>query len=143
MPVYLIIKRREFEQLFETVESNGVELTAVNAKTTGSANKRSRISVHRTHGKKVKKREQSCSPYSSRSSFSNKNQSGTTKCIGTHSRTVDPSTGKTIITNTGDQSDSEPNSEPDSQPNSEPEAKFTGRVCRSEGVEYTSTSSSE
>ena len=139
MPTYVIIEKRDFESLFETVESNGAEITAINVKAAHSSKKRSGLPLHRPRGKKDKQKGQSCTTCSSRSPSSNKSQSGTTKCIGTYSQTVDPSTGKAIVTNSGDQSDSEPDSESDTKP----EAKFTGRFCRSEGVEYTSTSSSE
>jgi len=133
MPTYVIIEKRDFESLFETVESNGTEITAINVKAAHSSKKRSGVPLHRPRGKKDKQKDQSCATCSSRAPSSNKSQSGTTKCIGTFSRTVDPSTGKTIVA--GEQSDSESDTKP--------EAKFTGRVCRSEGVEYTSTSSSE
>ena len=135
MPTYVIIEKRDFESLFETVESNGDEITAINVKTAHSSKKRSGVPLHRPSSKMDKQKGQSCSTCSSRSPSSNKSQSGTTKCIGTYTRTVDPSTGKAIVTNSGTQSDSEPDSES--------EFKFTARVCRSEGVEYTSSSCSE
>lgn len=48
MPQYVIVEKRDFENLFEAVESNGSEITAKHAKAPNPPSKRSRVSLYRT-----------------------------------------------------------------------------------------------
>ena len=58
MPSYVIIEKREFEQLFETVETEGKVLTAVNVKKKNKTEKNSRVRLRgdSEHSSKKRKR---------------------------------------------------------------------------------------
>jgi len=153
MPTYVIIDKRDFESLFETVDSNGTELTAINVKTSDTSKKRPRLPLRGSGGTKDKQGR------SSRTSCSSKDQSqsgpktwdndpGTTKCVGTYTRTTTNTTPNTTpkynpsnttpstcnrYTTTGSKSDSE----------SDTGTGDRTRVCRSAGIDYTDSSDSD
>lgn len=56
MPSYVIIERREFEELFEKVEQEGDKLTALNASTKNSSRRDARFSLSKPYEKDRHKR---------------------------------------------------------------------------------------
>ena len=63
MPTYVIVEKREFEKLFETVAIDGNDLTAINVKTSSKAKNNSRLRLHKSENssKRRKKEKKGCS----------------------------------------------------------------------------------
>ena len=66
MPTYVIVEKREFEKLFETVTTDGHDLTAVNVKTSNKTKNNSRLRLLKSENppkrRKKTKKEKECSP---------------------------------------------------------------------------------
>ena len=56
MPVYVIIEKREFEQLFETTDTDGKEVTGLNVKAKDQTKKNTRVHLPESHRSKKRKR---------------------------------------------------------------------------------------
>ena len=56
MPTYVIIEKREFEELFEKVERDGDRLTALNSSTKSLSHKDTRFSSSKPYSKEKRKR---------------------------------------------------------------------------------------
>lgn len=57
MPTYVILEKREFEQLFETVERDGQELTALNVKTKNKTKTKSGFRLRKSDCSKKDKKK--------------------------------------------------------------------------------------
>ena len=132
MPTYVIIEKRDFENLFETVEANGDDITAVNVKTSHSSKKRSRVPLHRSGDTPKSRTSPKCSPTRRKTK---RRRTYTDVEYTEPGRPASPATSKPE-SNSGSGAISTSNSQPDT-------GDRTGPICRSEGVGFTSSSESE
>lgn len=122
MAAYVIIEKRDFDSLFEIIDINGSELTAINAKTQNKTKKTPRLSLQRASSpeKCRKKRKLDCVRCQSRSKHRNGNQS--TKQSEQHTSCI-PSTESY----TNRKSDTEFNTDSHNKPSSASTSELTSQ----------------